>query len=173
MCFYRPYKQQTGLPRAVIWAGFLEDFVLACPVAAARGGLTLLTSNASSLLCRVCTCCFVLASLFGVGMNFCAGVSVWRVAALAGLQEPCWHSSVLGLICSPPRPYGPLLLLFISDPSSPARGRGRCFPLAVSQPSAAPCQNPCTLFLRGKSRCWGLFSISSTQGCKHCCSAWA
>lgn len=119
--------------------------MLACPVAAARGGLTLLTSNASSLLCRLCTCCSVLASLFGVGMNFCAGVSGWRVAALAGLQEPCWHGGVLGLICSPPRPCGPLLLLFISDPSSPARGRGRCFPLAVSQSSAVPCQNPCTL----------------------------
>lgn len=68
--------------------------------------------------------CFSLS--LGIGMSFCAGVSGWRVAALAGLQEPCWHGSVLGLICSPPLPYGPLLLLFISDPSSPAHGRGRC-----------------------------------------------
>lgn len=93
LCFYRPYKQQTGLPCTVVWARFLEDFVLAFPVVAARGGLTLLASNAPSLVCGVCTSCFVLASLFGDrdeflcwGFRLAGGSSCWVAGAVLARQ---------------------------------------------------------------------------------------
>lgn len=39
LCFYRFYKHRTRLPRAVVWAGFLED--LAFPPVTVCGGFTL------------------------------------------------------------------------------------------------------------------------------------
>lgn len=39
--FYRSYKHRTKLPRAVVWAGFLEDLVLVFPAVTVCGGLTL------------------------------------------------------------------------------------------------------------------------------------
>lgn len=122
----------TRLPRAAVWSCFLEDLVLAFPVAAAHGGLTLLTSNAPSLAyccAGVCTSCPVVAFLFGDGDEFlCRG--------LRAKQELCWHGRVLGLICSPLCPYGPLLLRCASAASSLALWGGRCFAPPTSQPHA-------------------------------------
>lgn len=41
LCFYRSCKHWIRLPRAVVWAGFLEDLALAFPTVTASGGLTL------------------------------------------------------------------------------------------------------------------------------------
>lgn len=40
LCFYRSYKHRTRLPRAAVWAGFLEDLALAFPAVTVHGGLT-------------------------------------------------------------------------------------------------------------------------------------
>lgn len=41
LCFYKFYKHRTRLPRAVVWAGFLEDLVLAFPSVTVCGRFTL------------------------------------------------------------------------------------------------------------------------------------